>query len=92
MKIHKLKCNPVSFSAIYNGFKTNEVRFNDRGYEEGDYLLLEETKYNDREMQNGKLLSYTGQCILARITCLEVDYGLKEDWVALSLKILDKTP
>lgn len=40
--IHVLKCWPVSFEPIINGFKTFEVRKNDRPYNVGDTLILRE--------------------------------------------------
>ncbi len=39
---HEVKCWPESFEAIHGGFKTCEVRKDDRGYRGGDYLLLRE--------------------------------------------------
>ncbi len=40
--IHVLKCWPIFFEAIDSGLKTFEVRKNDRNYQEGDFLHLEE--------------------------------------------------
>ena len=41
-KTHKIKILPRYFSAVFNKIKNAEVRYNDRGYEVGDWLLLEE--------------------------------------------------
>jgi hypothetical protein len=40
LRIHDLKCDEVAFTRIANGHKTAEFRKDDRGYAEGDLLLL----------------------------------------------------
>jgi hypothetical protein len=42
MKKHTLKCWPQFFAEVLNGSKPFEIRYNDRGYEVGDMLRLEE--------------------------------------------------
>lgn len=42
MTVHELKCEIAYFCAIYDGRKTFDVRFDDRGFAEGDELLLRE--------------------------------------------------
>jgi hypothetical protein len=42
MKKHTLKCWPVFFAPILTGEKPFEIRLNDRDYEVGDILRLEE--------------------------------------------------
>jgi hypothetical protein len=42
MKIHELKCWPAYFERLRNGTKTFEVRRNDRDYQTGDYLRIDE--------------------------------------------------
>ena len=54
--IHKLKIWPTYFNAVYNGFKDFEHRINDRNYQIGDVLILQE--YNpDTNEYTGKELS-----------------------------------
>lgn len=43
MTEHKLKCWPVYFDAIKRGDKTFEARFNDRGFQAGDIVVLMRT-------------------------------------------------
>ena len=40
MKRHELKVDPELFRAIRGGFKTAEIRKDDRGFEVGDILIL----------------------------------------------------
>ena len=40
--IHNLKTHPAYFKRLADGSKTFEIRKNDRGYQAGDVLLLEE--------------------------------------------------
>jgi len=89
MKIHELKTDPRDFDSVLQGWKTLEVRVDDRGYRLSDYLLLRRTKNTGEEMRNGLPLNYTGNHILCKITHLQSKIGMKEGWVALSIKVLD---
>ena len=89
MKFHKLKTDPQLFDCVLNDCKTVEIRFNDRGYEVGDYLLLRRTQWTGRQMKDGAALVYTGTHILAKISHVQSEIGLLEGWLALSIKILD---
>lgn len=40
-RIHSLKTWDVYFDAVYDGSKPFEVRYDDRGYQSGDVLLLQ---------------------------------------------------
>ena len=42
MTIHNLKCWPGSFTAIIDNNKGHEYRKNDRDYQVGDWLILQE--------------------------------------------------
>ena len=60
MTEHFLKILPEYYDAVKRGEKTFEVRFNDRGFEKGDVLVL-------AEWQDG---GFTGREIRARVTYL----------------------
>lgn len=84
---HELKTDPELYDETVNGRKTFEIRKNDRGFKEGDFLQLRQTRYTGEEMKNGKPLEYTGQ--QARLV---VDYilqgpvfGLADGWVIMSV-------
>ena len=77
MLLHKLKTDEESFNAVCCGDKTQEIRLNDRFFEEGDLLLLIPNDIFNRTK------------ILACITHIQKDYGIKEGYVILSIKVID---
>ena len=79
MAIYKLKIKPKFFDQIINYKKTFELRYNDRGYKEGDILHLE-------EYENEK---YTGRKVAVEVVYILNDFdgfGLKSGWVVMSIK------
>lgn len=83
MTTHNLKTWPDYFYALQNGYKTFELRRNDRAFKVGDILLLEEFRPGVGE--------YTGRTLRKRITYVmepgmapENDI-LREGYVALGL-------
>ena len=72
---HELKCWPEYFEQILTGYKTFEVRKNDRDYKVGDELFLREwdylkMEYTGRELK--MLITYNtptmqGFCTLSNI-------------------------
>lgn len=84
--IHELKTDSEVFQAIYGGYKTFEIRFNDRDFQVGDELWLKETVYTGKEMKEGKPLKYTGRSYNLNISYILMGpiYGLQEGWVIMS--------
>lgn len=80
---HKVKILPEYFERVLEGLKTFEIRNNDREYETGDTIILQEW---DSEQE------YTGREITKIIGWLTKDEELavSEGYVVFSL--LDKTP
>jgi ASC-1-like (ASCH) protein len=75
-KKHQLKIHPEYFQAICEGEKTFEIRRNDRDYQVGDELFLNEF---DPEKQK-----YTGRrekVIVSYIT----DYAQVEDYIVMAI-------
>ena len=87
MKIHNLKTDPEVFAMSFSGVKPWEIRFNDRDFQSGDMLILEETKYSGEEMKKGKPLEYTGRKLSRLILyILPVGaYGLADGWVVMTV-------
>lgn len=83
---HELKTDPFVFEAVYEGEKTYEIRFNDRGFALGDKLVLKETVYSGDEMKRGSPLEFTGRELFKTVSHILTGYGLKEGWCILSFK------
>lgn len=77
-RIHTLKTEPSYFEAVLNGSKRFEIRKNDRNYQVGDFLLLQE--WDPKESM------YTGRSVLAKIVYMS-DFEQKEGYVVLSIEI-----
>lgn len=87
MKTHELKLDTRFFKEVADHKKTFEVRFDDRGFKVGDYLILKEV-VKDREGN----VDYTGWEIVAQINYIlsakQFPMGLKEGYVVMSIRVL----
>jgi len=85
--IHELKTDHDVFEESWRGKKKWEIRFNDRNYQVGDWIRLNETAYTGEEMKAGKPLEYTGREITFEIEFIfrGPQYGLKDGWVIMSV-------
>lgn len=88
---HVLKTDPAVFQGVLDGKKTFEIRFNDRGYQVGDLVVLKETKFTGQQMKSGEPLVYTGREIQKRISYVLSGYGLHEGWVILGIQDIKAT-
>src|SRR3954465_11486267 len=96
MKTHRLKTWPVFFEEVRKLNKRFELRMNDRDFQAGDVLILEEWKLDDTEDANGhRNGNNTGRYLQATVTYVlertsawqpEVPPGLQVGWCILSLK------
>ena len=77
MKTHELKILKPFFESVESGEKTFEIRKNDRGFQKGDRVILQEVIGVDR--------FHTGRTITKKITFVLGGWGLQEDYVALGL-------
>lgn len=77
--IHALKIDPIFFAAVADGRKKFEVRKDDRGFQTGDYLALNEL--DDTREQ------YTRRSILARVTyILDDEMYCKNGYVIMGIE------
>ena len=77
--IHELKIAPEYFEKVVSKEKSFEVRYNDRGFQVGDTLKLQE--YQDGD--------YTGRIIYVRVTYILQGFeGLQPNYVVLSVQLL----
>lgn len=75
--VHELKALPEYFDAVLAREKTFEIRKNDRGFSDGDTVILK--KYT-------KDKGYSGHYAKARITYL-TDYSQKDSYVVFAIKL-----
>ncbi|MTD42482.1 DUF3850 domain-containing protein [Erwinia sp. CPCC 100877] len=71
--IHELKILPQYFDAVVSGRKRFEIRKNDRDYQVGDLLIL-------NEWDNG----FTGDLYKAQVTYI-TDYAQQEGYVVIGI-------
>ncbi|MBS3993143.1 MAG: DUF3850 domain-containing protein [Bacteroidetes bacterium] len=81
MKTHKLKILPEYFHATAAGNKSFEIRLNDRDFQRGDKLILQEfdgTNYTAKEIHAYVSYILTGGVL-----------GIEKNYCILSLKITE---
>ena len=93
MNVHFLKTDSGVFQQVAKGWKTFEIRKNDRDYQTLDLLILRETKYTGDAMRvDDDLfpLVYTGNTVVCKVTHVMMGpiYGLVEGWCIMSIKVL----
>lgn len=81
MSEHDLKCWPEFFAPLWSRDKTFEIRQNDRGYQEGDTLVLRE--WSERG-------GYSGRWIRARVPYLLAGRWLPPNHVCMSIIETDR--
>ena len=88
MKNHKLKTDSGVFWPVARGEKKFEIRLNDRDFQVGDLLILQETRFTGEEIRGGAPLEYTGFEIevMVRHILYGSIYGLKKGWVIMSIE------
>ncbi|MEH2508650.1 hypothetical protein V1291_000004 [Nitrobacteraceae bacterium AZCC 1564] len=82
--VHELKCTPQYFRALESGVKPFEIRRDDRSFQRGDILQLNEWDYNRSPVESMK---YTGRSLIRRITYILTNHdGLAPGFVILGLE------
>ena len=78
-RVHKLKIKSEYFLAVINKTKTAEIRYNDRNYQVGDILILNEID------ENG---IFTGnKCVVIVTHVLDDNQYLQTGYVMLSFHL-----
>lgn len=81
MKTHELKCWPPFWRDVVDGTKRFEIRKDDRSYDVGDVLVLNEFV---RDPIGGR---YTGASVRVRVVyLLSGGFGLESGYVALGIE------
>lgn len=76
-KVHALKCWPDYYAEVVAGRKAFEIRYNDRNFQVGDVLVLQEWSLGTQQ--------YTGEMVSRTITYM-TDFEQKPGFVVLSLR------
>ena len=79
MQTHHLKTWPEPFSAVWDSLKAFEIRKNDRDYQVGDRLTLQEW-FPDDQSWGVRVISASIKYILPG------GFGLRDGYVALALQ------
>jgi ParB family chromosome partitioning protein len=80
MKVHYLKTLQPFFSEVKNGTKTFELRRNDRDFQVGDEVILQEYDLSNN--------SFSGQEIRAKITYVLKDWaGLEDGYCVFAIEV-----
>lgn len=79
MAEHELKTWPLPFLAVWNGIKRFEYRKDDRGFENGDVLVL--------RCWDPDTGAYTGQSLRRRVTYIArgPDFGIPTGYCVMSI-------
>ena len=78
---HLLKIAPANFERVRNGNKTFEIRKDERGYQKGDIVVLNEY---DRSLHTTEGYKYTGSAVSAVIGYVTA-YEQQSGYVVFSL-------
>lgn len=81
-RTHNIKINKEYADSVLNGDKTFEVRYNDRGYQKGDYVIFNVVDKHgeiNHELNNKRYV----------ITYVLTGFGLQSDWCVFAIKEAD---
>jgi len=77
MAIHNIKIERPYYDAVINGDKTFEIRYNDRGYQKGDLVIM--------ECVNSNGLATIGMNHIEATISYVSTYQQKENWCVFGL-------
>lgn len=80
MNIHDIKIHEQYFDDVASAKKKSELRKNDRGYKEGDMLILREW--------NPLIEQYTERVVSAIITHIYQGPNLPQEYAILSIRVM----
>lgn len=80
IKVHDLKIDPAHFERLLKRQKRFEIRKDDRGFSEGDLLILSEYDRGEKSFSGRKLIVFSG-----KIYRDEVKFALKEKYCIIEI-------
>jgi hypothetical protein len=92
-RTHALKAHPAPFLDVWTGRKTFEVRRDDRGYQVGDILRLQE--WTPTEAHDEAVLGaggYTGRVAIVLVTYILPggQWGLPDDLCVMAIDVIGR--
>lgn len=90
-RVHHLKCHPEFFGDVVAGIKTFEVRKDDRGFTEGDELMLYQWPQPDVAPHAFDQVRYRLPKFLVRVTYIlrGGDWGIERGYVVMGIEAVD---
>lgn len=82
--LHKLKILPGWYEDVVSGLKKFELRKNDRNYQVGDYIELNEFEPNSK--------TYTGRKCTRKITYIFTGYMIADGYIILGIEKESNSP
>lgn len=86
-KIHKIKLSKEFCDEVLNGNKTFEIRYNDKGYQKGDFIKFIPV---DSDSSLATHWIHPIENALFEITYVINSWGLKDGFVCLAIKLVNK--
>lgn len=90
MRVHELKTRKAFFEGLVKGSKKAELRRDDRGFANGDLLVLQEADLVKVAGDGPPKVEMTGRAVVVKVTHIvrlqQVDPSLAPDWVMLSFE------
>lgn len=86
MELHILKIKPEYFSEVLRGFKSFELRKNDRDYQVGDLIHFINTNGDEYTLYERNTLVFKITYVLKDVE----EYGLDKDYCILGIKRLQE--
>lgn len=84
--VHELKCAPDYWDALERGDKNFEVRRDDRGFQKGDYIVLQKYKIGEGFVRCGLSNSKQELCFKITYVLTGGQLGIEPGYVVMGLR------
>lgn len=87
---HEIKIYDYYADAVISGEKTFEVRYNDRGYQKGDFVKFKVMDTTDSVYRSFPLTSHPLHGKVYEITYILSGFGVADNWVVFSIRPVEE--